>query len=247
MKTTFLAALLSLVLMNALAQIPESDEATYEAYLSNLAVNKETWKKAVALRQGEFDRNPNDKNLRFRLALAQYGLLAATMREKDEELFNQYSDKLEEHLDALIEEDESWGDPKALLSGLYGFKIAYSPVKGMYYGPRSSTLIEQALKNSRKSPLVWKLYANSKLFTPEMWGGDINEAIKAYNKSIELYTADKSRATHNWFYIDAFAFLGQAYTKNNQKSEAIEAYEKALTIEPGYTWVKQQLLPEARR
>lgn len=228
---------------------PESDEETYKAYLSTQEISKvkDTWKRIVTDKQAALEANPNDKNLRFSLALAQYGLLSSTMRDRDEDLFDAYADAAQEHLEALLEIDKKWAEPRALLGGLYGMRIGYSPMKGMYYGPRSSSLLEEAVKDSPKSPLAWKLYANSKFFTPEMWGGDINEAIRAYKKSIQLYESQKEKSTHNWFYIDAYAFLGQAYLKNNDKINAIASYEKALAIEPDYHWVKYTLLPEARK
>lgn len=248
--THFLLAITVLV-GTTFAQVPqsaESDAETYKAYLStDITAAKEVWKKIVRERQTAFDANPKDKTLRYRLALAQYGLLSYTMRDRDEDLFDDYADALEEHLEALLEDDKKWAEPKALLGGLYGMKISYSPMKGMYYGPKSSSLLEEAVKDSPKSALAWKLYANSKLFTPEMWGGDINEAIRAYKKSIQLYESQKETSAHNWFYIDAYAFLGQAYLKNKDKANAIATYEKVLAIEPDYHWVKNVLLPEAKK
>lgn len=253
MKTTrFLVSIFLIGLTTTLsAQTVSSaaaNEAAYKAYLSSEPSNnvKETWKKIVAQQQAELNATPNDKTARFKLTLAQYGLLTSTMRDKDEDLFDDYIDETIEHLETLIEENEKWGDPKALLGGLYGMKIMYSPLKAMYYGPKSSGLMDEALKNSPDSPLVWKLYGNSKFFTPEMWGGDIEEAIKAYERSVQLYESEE-QTTHNWFYLDTFAFLGQAYVKNNQKDKAIIAYEKALTLEPNYSWVKYQLLPAAKK
>ena len=226
-------------------QSPEVDEHTYQAYLGgkDLSATKTDWKNIVALRKKESDSKPNDKNSKYRLALAQFGLLSATMRDQDEDLFDDYIDQTEDNLEAIIKQYKDWGEPKALLSSVYGLKLAYSPWKGMYLGPKSANLMEKARKQSPSSPLVWKLYGNSKFFTPEMWGGDLKEAIQAYEKAIELYKTDTGSTEFNWFYLDTYAFLGQAYNKNEERSKALATYERALTIEPGFYWVKKVLMP----
>ena len=95
--------------------------------------------------------------------------------------------------------------------------------------------------------MVWKIYANSKLFTPEMWGGDLKEAIQAFEKSIALYEANPNDLPFNWFYLDTLAFQGQAYLKDGQRAKAISTYEKALKVEPEFAWVKNVLLPKAQK
>lgn len=227
----------------------ECNEKAYHAYLGTQDPDesKRRWKKLVAEEQSRLDAKPTDTKQRYALALAEFGLLSATMRDKDEELFDAFADKTEERLESIIDADKKWSEPRALLSALYGLKMGYSPMKGMYLGPKSSNLIEKALKDSPASPLTWKVYANSKLFTPEAFGGDIKEAIRSYEKCISLYELDPATTKHNWIYLDAVAFLGQAYMKDGQSSKAIVTYEKALKIEPDFTWVKSVLLPAARK
>ncbi len=245
--TVTLTAVL-LLSVSSHAQHVENDALTYQAYLANNSVSevKTQWEQIVAIRQKEFNANQSDKNLRFRLVLAQYGLLSATMRDEDEDLFDKYVDETEEHLEVLIKQNKNWGEPKAVLSGLLGLKMAYSPWKGMILGSKSGNLIEKAVKESPSSPLVNKFYGNSKLFTPEMWGGDVQEAIKALEKSVSEYEQTKTNV-NNWLYIDAVAFLGQAYVKHDEINKAIACYEKALNFEPSFDWVQFSLLPTARK
>jgi tetratricopeptide (TPR) repeat protein len=233
--------------MKAISASDAVKEATYKAYLANKDLNqsKELWKKALALAEQNLKKSPEDKNLQLDHLLTRFGLLSSTMRDKDENLFEEYADDTEAQLETLIDEDSKWGEPKAILSAVYGIKMAYSPWKGMFLGPKSSSLIEKALKQSPSSPLVWKYYGNSKFFTPENFGGDITEAIKAFEKALQLYEADPTAIENNWFYLDTIAFLGQAYTKKGDHARAIGLYEKALQVEPEFGWVKYALLPSA--
>lgn len=245
---TILSLMVAAVVQNN-AQSVKPGGGSYEAYLgsADVATVKNMWKSVVAEAQTEYGKNEKSSEHLFLLCLSQFGLLNATMRDQDESLFDDYIDDAEENIETLIEMNKKAGEPKALLSALYGLKMAYSPWKGMYLGPRSGSLIEDAKAQAPGSALVWKLYANSKLFTPETFGGDIKEAIRAFEKSISLYQADPESARQNWFYLDTIAFLGQAYMKDGQTLKAIAILEKALTVEPQYAWVKMQLLPQAKR
>ena len=249
MKTIVITLLSFAVAFVASAQVGESNEAAYKAYLGDqdVKVVKELWKKVVADAKSKYEESPKDQNLLFDVTLTQFGLLSATMRDKDEDLFDDYVDDTEKNLETLLDNNKKFGEARALLSASYGLTMGYSPWKGMYLGSKSSSLMEKAQSDAPSSPLVWKLYGNSKYFTPETWGGDLKEAIRAYEKSIQLYEGDPAKIKSNWFYLDTMAFLGQAYLKDGQTSKAIAIYEKALKAEPNFSWVKMNLLPKAKK
>lgn len=146
----------------------------------------------------------------------------------------------------MSRERKDWAEPLALLSATYGLKMGYSPIQGMFLGSKSESLIEKGKKLDPSSPLVWKVRANSKFFTPEMWGGDLAEAITAYEKCITLYESKPALTKFNWMYLDALVFQGQAYMKQGDAGKAIMTYEKVLKIEPEFGWVKYSLLPTAK-
>jgi tetratricopeptide (TPR) repeat protein len=222
-----------------------SDELQYKAYLSS-DNSFLLWKQSVNAHQGALDKKPEDDSLRYNLVFAQFGLLNATLRTKDEDTFDEYYDKAVKLTDELIVHNKKWAEPQALLSALYGVKMAYSSIQGMVLGSKSNSLISKAKQLNPNSAFVWKVYANSKFFTPEMFGGDLDEAIESYTRCIQLYEAKPEALKNNWHYLDALAFLGQAYVKRENKVEAIATFEKALKNEPDFYWVKNVLLPKAK-
>lgn len=234
-----------LFLAIAISSSGQGDEKSYRAFLSNTNY-KELWKKEVEAKQSHTKSDPADSKARYELAIVHLGLLSATMRDKDEKLFDQYYDPAVSNLKTLIDKEKKWAEPKALLSAIYGLKMGYSPWQGMFLGSKSNSLIDKAKELSPQSGLVWKVHANSKLFTPETFGGSLSEAISSFEKSIRCYESNPAELKFNWMYLDALAFLGQAYVKNNEPRKAIETYEKALTVEPEYGWVKYSLLPKAK-
>ena len=88
------------------------------------------------------------------------------MRSQDEDLFNSYLDATIDNLEAI--KTIHAAEAKAVLASVYGLQLAYSPWKGMFLGPKSSSLMEKALKANPSSPLIWKLYGNSKYHTPDV-------------------------------------------------------------------------------
>jgi tetratricopeptide (TPR) repeat protein len=228
------------------AQMP--DQPTYDAYLgdADAAKTDAKWDKAVAEKQIAYDKTPNNTT-RWNLALAQFGLLNATMRNRNEDRFDKYYKVTEEHLEVLMKDANLKADASAVLSGLYGLKMGYSSMMGMVLGPKSSSLIEEAKKTGAESPIVWKVYANSKMFTPALFGGDPDEAMKAYEKCVALFEKNTENLKYNWMYLDALVFQGRAYSAQGQTAKAIATYEKVLKVEPNMAWVKFELLPKAKQ
>lgn len=209
----------------------------YQAYLKQ---DKATWKSNVALATKTYQSAPTEDNL-FELALMEYGLINATMRDEDERLFDAYVDGLEERLEQLSESKKFKAEAKALLSSLYGYKIAYSPMKAMFYGVKSGTLLDEAMKLKPNSGLVLKMYAGKKYFTPEMWGGDKVEAAKAFEKSNSEF--EKTGVEDNWMYLDNLAWLGMIQKQEGNPDLAKATWQKALALEPDFFWVSKGLLP----
>ena len=218
---------ISLVLLIGTASAQTAEEMQYAAYLK---ASKSMWEQSIQLTKDQSD---------FTQALAMYGLLNNTMASKDEDTFDDNVDQTIELLKSVIEENPEWGEPKAVLSSVYGLVMAYSPMKGMLYGSRSSSLIDNAMKEQEDSPMVQKLYGGSKLYTPEMFGGSPERAVEAFEKSVELY--EKSNSTENWMYLDTLVGLSFAYSKTGKEELAKQTLEKAIGLEPQYQWAKSIL------
>ncbi len=222
--TTFLLMIAGL----SLAQT--SKQTQYAAYLT---ASKTMWERSIAQAESESGARSFEK------AIAMYGLLNNTMATQDEETFDSNVDKTVDLLKEIMEQNPENGEARAVLSSVYGLVMAYSPMKGMLFGMKSSSLMDDALKLQPKSPLVQKLFGGSKLYTPEMFGGNPEKAVIAFEKSIELF--EMTDTNENWLYADTFMGLAMAYNKVGKKEEAKAALEKALALEPQFHWAKSVL------
>ena len=238
MKTNSKLLLIPLLIIFTAMGVPQKlREMNYHAYLKS---DKEAWIQNVAYANKLYQEEPSDESL-FQLALTEYGLLNVTMADNDKKLFSDYADDCQERLESLVESKKFGAEAKALLSGVYGFKIAYSPLKGMFYGPKSSTLLDQAMEENPSSPIVLKLYASNQYFTPEMWGGNKDLALKAFKKSTEYF--GKNNQEKSWMNLDNLAWIGKIYQEEGQPEIAKLTWKKALEIEPNFYWVSKGLLP----
>lgn len=241
MKKTIISVLIAVAAIGQ-TKAQNVEALMYKAYLTN---SMSLWEKAVSVTQRASDANNDNMEKRFIYSLAQYGLLNATMSDENEVLFDKYLDKTKENLEVLIDDQLKKSEAKALLSSIYGLQMGFSPLKGMFLGSKSSSLVEEALKEKPNSALINKIYAGSKLFTPEMFGGDVNVSIEYFEKAITAYERDSSQLRNNWLYLDTHAFLGIAYKKVNRLEDAITIYKKILAVEPEFNWVSNVLLPSA--
>jgi tetratricopeptide (TPR) repeat protein len=221
------------------------DRKMYEAYLSRDA-EMQVWKEVIETLSSTAGKKPADPQAGFSVAYAYFGLLSAAIKVNNEEWFDDHYDAALNALNHCTKLNQQWAEPYALKGAIYGLKITFSSTQAMFLGPKSSNLIDKAVKLNKESALVWKLYGNSKFFTPEIWGGSIDEAIAAYERSILLYERQPDQLKFNWLYLDALAFLGQSYYKKGEYAKAVATYEKALAAEPAFGWVERMLLPKAR-
>jgi tetratricopeptide (TPR) repeat protein len=230
-----LIVLVMMAINTTIAQ-PAWQKTQYQAYLkSDLKLWHQSMKEVVAI---------DDV---FTKSLAGYGVLSSTMATQNEDLFDEYLDETYNPLEKIADsKQENQAEAKALLASIMDFKMGYSPWKGIYLGSKSSSLVEEAMKASPESYIVQKMYAGSKYYTPETFGGDVSEAARAFEKCIMLMEASSELTKENWLYLDALAHLGSSYMRLNQKAKAIATFEKALEIEPQFYWVSKVLMPKAK-
>ncbi|MEM9832229.1 MAG: tetratricopeptide repeat protein [Bacteroidota bacterium] len=217
---------------------PEVRQLFYQGYLT---ATKAPWEQAIEIINQDASLDETQKI--HAITEAQCGLLNYTMANQDEATYEAVADDMEANLETLLEQDSDDAVALAKMAQLLGATMSFKRWKAMYLSPKSEELGSRALKADPESPEAWMQRGGSRLFTPEMFGGDVDEAVAAYQKAVQYYEAQPDH-TNNWRYLDALAWLGQAHQKAEQTSEAIATYQKALEVEPNFGWVKYKLMPQ---
>lgn len=105
-------------------------------------------------------------------------------------------------------------------------------------GSAGGKVIEKALRLDPKSANAHMALGRWYFFTPKIFGGNLNRALQAFEKALELAITDHERfLAHIW--------LGQALLKKQDKPKAKAHFEQALAIYHNSGWAKA-LLAEAK-
>jgi tetratricopeptide (TPR) repeat protein len=207
----------------------------YKGYLQH---DKKGLQKAVETME-QNKAKPHD------LLEAYYLLLNSTFADQDEKLFNQFVDRAEKLAGKLVKANAKDAKAHAILSSIYGSKIAYAPMKGMFLGGKSSNHMNQALQHGKDEPLVYVLNGISKYNTPETWGGSKAEALKSFAKAVEMLECQPiEQLQSSWMFLHALAWHGIVLQNTGNAAQALKVYQRALEVAPDFQWVKQSLLPE---
>lgn len=149
-------------------------------------------------------------------------------------------DKAIELLEPLDEATNNDVEVKALLAQVYGYKIALEPMKGMYYGPKSSSTIAEAEALAPNNPRVQLVIGISKLNTPAMFGGSSEAAYQAFDKAISAYANDEL-SNYYWGHAEAYTWRGLVHIQKGETEKAKQDWQLALNVNPNYGWAKMLL------
>lgn len=178
-------------------------------------------------------------NLYF-MAQSEYELARLAFAYKKNDAFEKHYNEAVQHIEKIINEKPDWSEPHALLSLLYGYKIAKNSIYAVTFGPKAYFLVKRALELDDKNPRAWFVMGTVKFHMPGFLGGGTEEAISAFKKAIELFETGNREidpSTPDWGYIDALLWLGWAYEKNKQPKEAYLVYRNALISHPQAKWI----------
>ena len=241
-QIVFLVCLL-LFTMPVIAQDASSLIIQGKADLSK-AVNQndlDAIKKAQAL----FQRASNDEKVAhhayYYLAFAEYRMASLNEAEMVDHINNGI-----DYLEKMLKIDKENVEGAALMGSIVGWKAGLKPMQAMFLGPRSTRMLTKAQETDPENPRVELFKAISDYNTPKQFGGDKDRAMAGFEKAITLFEsrAPGSELEPSWGHTDAYAWLGMAHMEKDQNTEARTAFEKALEIDPDFSWVKYGLLPQ---
>jgi len=185
----------------------------------------------------------------YYIALTDFRLFSFHFTQEHNEKATMYIDDGISHLRQSIEIKNDFSDAYNLLSALYGNKIGLKPWAVMTLGPKSGKAMGRAMELEQDNPRNYLISALSAYYTPKMFGGGVEKARIAFEKSIALF--DSVQITDmelpTWGYDEAHAWLGQLFMDREEFDKAQMNFERALQINKNYGWVREILMPELNR
>ncbi len=169
-----------------------------------------------------------------------------SLRPGNEDLFDKYYEDAVAHAEQLSNQKEIESEGKTLLAGIYMMKVATSSMSAVTLSPKIHSLLDDAQEIDPFNPRPYIIRGVMKYQTPGIFGGSYEDAAKNFSKAIQLFEKqdDVDMLKPHWGYLESLAWLGRTQEKLDNYDAAKFAYEKALSVEPNYGWVKYSLLPQ---
>ncbi|MFW5822494.1 MAG: hypothetical protein ACOCU7_03815 [Tangfeifania sp.] len=214
----------------------------YEAFVLN---NMNEWKAAIDEME---DYSSENVDFLPELINYEYGYIGWCLGTNKKKQAKHYLELMEKNLEIFKENNGTTALYHAYMAAAIGFKIGLSNWRAPLLGPKSMNHAEQALENDSLNFQANTEMGNIWNHMPAVFGGSNEKALKYYQKAINSFEKSADKLSHKkWLYLNLIAISGQLEFEQKNYSQALQLYKKALTIEPGFKWVKNELLPELNK
>lgn len=181
--------------------------------------------------QSAAQAKPQDASAQYRAALAELVRAEVLMEQRDRNAARAAAEAGIRAAEKAVEQRPSSGEYHRVLGALCAQVIPANPLMGLRYGRCAMTEVSRAVELEPKSADAWLSRGVGNFYLPESFGGGAELALKDIEKALQL---DPSHA-------DAWLWKGIVLRKLNRNSEARQAIERSLKLNPARVWARQQL------
>lgn len=211
-------------------------EKIYEAYVSG---NISAW--IPVIRQLEKSQPASTKG-KLELLNYYYGYTGYLISVDKFNLAELYIERAEKLMQEIVSASPDNATVYAYMGSFLGFRIGMNKFKAPVLGPKSLEYIDRSIAMDPDNAQGFLEKGNASYYTPSLFGGSKEDAIRYYNRAIQLLEAT-GQTKSNWLYLNALTILAQAYEKTDRRQEAEAMYSKILRLEPQFKWVRDELYP----
>jgi len=215
----------------------------YRGYISS---DMQMWKREMAgLR--EACRTDPVACTQFTLTEAMYGYIGFLISVNDKNAARPLVDTFEMEIEQLAAYSEYRAETEAFRLALLGYRMALNPARSVTLGPKALRQLEKAMEIGSSCPSVWIEKANSESNMPAFAGGSEEKAAASFREALRLFEEDGKMSECNWRYLNTIVLLGQLLEEMGDYIGARDEYMRALTREPDFRRVRNEMLPQVER
>ena len=173
---------------------------------------------------------PNDADAQYRVALASSYLAEVEIEQHNKKPAPVAAERGIKAAEKAVSLKPDMAEYYRVLATLYGQAIT-DIMSGLSYGPKAKEAVNKAVEKAPNSSSVYVARGVGNYYLPAQLGGGPAGAIPDFQKAIQL---DPKNA-------EAYLWLGVSLRQAKQDTEARQAFQKSLALNPNRVWVKQQL------
>jgi tetratricopeptide (TPR) repeat protein len=175
-------------------------------------------------------RDARSSQCYYNLALAEWYLSKAKESQKDKKAAERWLESAIENARRFVALNDRSAEAHALLADLYGSKIGFGGAfAAMRYGPKANDECQRALQLDPNNPHVYAVTGRKQLYSPKMFGGDLDKAIESFRKATTLDPRGD----------EAYVWLAIAYRKKGDEAHAQAAVAEALRLNSRSVFAKR--------
>jgi len=209
----------------------------YYAYVNN---KMEQWRDVIDRMEALTGKN---NEMTLELINYEYGYIGYCMGADKEDEAKKYFSLAIKNTDILEKTGYKISVINAYKSAFYGFRIGFNKFSAPFNGPKSLDYAKKALEQDSGNYLAHVQYGNAQFNMPAAFGGSKKEALDYYLKAKTILENKPEETKGNWNYLNLMILIAQAYTALEDYNSAKTTYESILRMEPGFTYVRDQLYP----
>ena len=206
--------------------------------------------------RGEFERIKQLKKdlwlVDYYVALADYNIALTGLEGKDNDKIQKYTESGLDMIDKSILLRDDFADAYILQVFLNFNRWNYEPTKMNEIIAAVKEADALAKKNEPDNPRYYLVNGISKFYTPEEFGGGVDNAIPDLEKSCELFSTrvEPSEIYPDWGYDMALGYMALCMIKRDDEGDmekAKEYIDKALEVNPTSGFIKGYVMKEYKK
>ncbi|MCC8174703.1 MAG: tetratricopeptide repeat protein, partial [Odoribacter sp.] len=131
----------------------------------------------------------------------------------------------------------------ALQASFTALRIGMDSFKSITLGPKYIRMVKNAFQVDTNNIYTLTEKGIMHFNSPRFVGGNKTLGLQYLRKAINQMEKEGD-TKDNWYYLFLYMTLGDYYEKTGKKKEALDTYQKLLSIEPDFKQVKEKLIPE---
>ncbi|MCC8145085.1 MAG: hypothetical protein LIO93_01320 [Bacteroidales bacterium] len=212
----------------------------YKAYISG---NRNKWVEIIQ----EMEKSSLSSTVEEKLELLNYyyGYIGYLIGNKEKSSAKKYLDKAKTTVDDVLKKDPSNATALAYKGTFIAYRMTIDKIRIPVLGPQSMKYIKKAYEKDPDNIQALADMGNMLYHAPSLFGGDKEKGISYIKKAISRIE-ETGKVRNNWNYLNLMVLQSRYTEEIGDLKTAMDIYEKILTVEPEFVWVRDELYPQIK-